>query len=67
MGNEVYHESDVVEEVDIRELIGVVRCYPFRSAEAPGENHFRAPYDYLEADLIYIGEPFQQSIRRRRR
>jgi hypothetical protein len=67
VGYEVYHESDVVEEVDIRELIGVVRCYPFRSAEAPGEHHFRAPYDYMEADLIYIGEPFQQSIRRRRR
>jgi hypothetical protein len=68
VGYEVYHESDIVEEVDIRELIGVVRCYPFRSAEAPEMNHFRAPYDeYLTADLIYIGEPFRQSFCRKLR
>jgi hypothetical protein len=67
VGYEIYHESDIVEEVDIRELIGVVRCYPFRSADAPEGNHFRAPYDYLTADLIYIGEPFRQSFRRSRR
>jgi hypothetical protein len=65
VGHEVYHESDIVEEVDIRELIGVVRCYPFNSAEAPEANHFKAPYDeYLTADLIYIGPPFQQSFRK---
>jgi len=65
VGHEVYHESDIVQEVDIRELIGVVRCYPFNSAEAPDENHFKAPYDeYMTADLIYIGSPFQQSFRK---
>jgi hypothetical protein len=64
VGYEVYHESDVCEDVDIRELIGVVRWYPFRSAEAPEANYFKAPYDFPTADLIYIGEPFIQTIRR---
>ena len=64
-GCDVYHESDVVEAVDIRELIGVVRCYPFSSAERPEANYFKAPYDeYPTAELIYIGPPFQQSIRK---
>jgi hypothetical protein len=63
VGKEVYHESDVVEDVDVRELIGVVRWYPFRASEAPGQTYFKAPYDYLEADLIYIGESFRQTIR----
>ena len=68
VGCYVYHESDVVEEVDIRELIGVLRCYPFSSAEAPEANHFKAPYDeYQTAELIYIGPPFQQTIRNKRR
>ena len=68
VGCDVYHESDILEEVDIRELIGVVRCYPFSSAEAPEANHFKAPYDeYQTADLIYIGEPFRQSFRKPRR
>jgi hypothetical protein len=65
LGCYVYHESDVVEDVDIRELIGVVRCYPFSSAGAPEVNHFKAPYDeYQTAELIYIGPPFQQKIRK---
>ena len=67
LGCHVYHESDVVEEVDIRELIGVARCYPFSSAGAPEANHFnlKAPYDeYQTAELIYIGPPFQQTIRK---
>jgi hypothetical protein len=68
VGCDVYHESDVVEDVDIRELIGVVRWYPFGSADAPEANHFKAPYDeYQTAELIYIGQPFQQTIRKARR
>ena len=63
VGSEVYHESDVVEYADIRELIGVVRSYPFNMGEAPASNHFKSPYDYNEADLIYIGPPFRQTIR----
>ena len=63
VGSEVYHESDVVEYADIRELIGVVRSYPFSMGEAPASNHFKSPYDYNEADLIYIGPPFRQTIR----
>ena len=63
VGKEVYHESDVVEDVDVRELIGVVRWYPFRASEAPGPTYFKAPYDYPKADLIYIGESFRQTIR----
>ena len=67
LGSEVYHESDVVEDVDVRELIGVVRWYPFRSAEPPGPTYFAAPYNYPTADLIYIGEPFRQTIKKDRR
>jgi hypothetical protein len=67
VGYEVYHESDVLEDIDIRELIGVVRWYPFRSTEAPDPKYFQAPYEYPTADLIYIGEPFRQSIRRARK
>jgi len=63
VGSEVYHESDVVEYADIRELIGVVRSYPFNAGEAPASNHFKSPYDYHDADLIYIGPPFRQTIR----
>ena len=63
VGSEVYHESDVVEDADIRELIGVVRCYPFSVEEAPDPNHFKSPYDYHTADLIYIGPPFRQTIK----
>jgi hypothetical protein len=63
-GCEVYHASDLVEEVDIRELIGVVRWHPFRSTSPPEENYFKAPYDYTTADLIYIGDPFIQTVKR---
>jgi hypothetical protein len=66
-GKEVYHESDVVEDVDVRELIGVVRWYPFRSRCPPGPTYFKKPYEYPEADLIYIGESFRQTIRTARR
>ena len=62
-GREIYHESDVVEDVDVRELIGVVRWYPFRSRYPPGPTYFKKPYEYPEADLIYIGESFRQTIR----
>ena len=64
VGFEVYHESDVLEDADIRELIGVVRSYPFNVLEAPEQNHFKSPYDYDTADLIYIGAPFRLTIRR---
>jgi hypothetical protein len=63
VGKEVYHESDVVEDVDVRELIGVVRWYPFRSSEAPNSTYFKTPHDYPAADLIYIGDSFRQTIR----
>ena len=63
VGKEVYHESDVVEDVDVRELIGVVRWYPFRSNEGPEPTYFKAQYDYPKADLIYIGDLFRQIIR----
>jgi hypothetical protein len=63
-GCEVYHASDLVEEVDIRELIGVVRWHPFRSTSPPEENYFKAPYDYPTADLIYVGDPFIQTVKR---
>jgi hypothetical protein len=63
-GEEVYHESDVLEDADIRELIGVVRWYAFRSGEAPDSNYFK---DYQSSDLIYIAEPFVQTIRKVKR
>ena len=63
-GEDVYHESDVLEDADIRELIGVVRWYSFRSGEGPDSNYFK---DYQTADLIYIAEPFVQSIRKAKR
>jgi hypothetical protein len=66
-GSEVYHESDVVEDADIRELIGVVRTYPFNVEAPPEPNHFRSPYDYHKADLIFIGPPFLQTIKARGR
>ena len=64
VGYEVYHESDVIENVDIRDLIGVVKWYPFRSRDPPDTRYFPAPYDVPTADLIYIGDPFLQCIRR---
>jgi hypothetical protein len=67
VGSEVYHESDVVEYADIRELIGVVRTYPFNVEAPPEPNHFRSPYDYHKADLIFIGPPFLQTIKARGR
>ena len=64
---EVYHESDVVEEADIRNLVGVVRFYCYRASDAPDENFFKPPFDYHSADLIYIGDPFRQTIRKVKR
>ena len=67
VGSQVYHESDVLEDADIRELIGVARWYPFSNDEAPESNHFKSPYDYTTADLIFIGAPFRQTIKTARK
>jgi hypothetical protein len=63
---EVYHESDITDHADIREIIGVVRWFPFtRDREDPDTGYFVSPYIYKEADLIRLGPPFVETIFRK--
>ena len=52
---EVYHESDVVEEADIRNLVGVVRFYCCRESDAPDEN-FSSRHSITTRQTLSISE-----------